>query len=343
MRSAFACEDNPMDGPDEDTEKPKSDEPLARAFELTVPAYRELVERMVAHVHRVGLRAHVQGIDVVHDAFVTALSKPVAERPSIREWEEFVAWMCKLAQYAAMTNLKPSRRRTYDFLAPLGDLDEQIAQPRDDEHDAAVRMAYHALPAKMRDIVGARAVEGKSIREIAAETNLPPTTVFARYYRGIDLLRARLEFAEEAPARGIVRSVIALPFLLLVMAARVARAAITSAFGPARTSFARSPMRVMGSVAVGVALGVWPSGGTPQAMPGTTTASQATRAGVVRRDEPRSMATIQRSDARTEDGARHRIPRRPPPTPPRRDHARPFDWMAANATKRGEASVTGAE
>ncbi|MDC3956697.1 RNA polymerase sigma factor [Polyangium jinanense] len=332
-----------MAGPDEDTEPPKSGEPMARAFELTVPAYRELVERMVAHVHRIGLGAHVHGIDVVHDAFVTALGKPIEEQPSTHEWEEFVAWMCKLAQYAALSNLKPKRRRTYVSLAPLGDLDERIAGTRDDEHDAAVRMAYHALPAEMRDIVGAHAVEGKTIREIAAETKLAPTTVFHRYSRGIGLLHTRLEFVEEAPSRAIGRSAIALPFLLLVLAARVARAAISSAFGQLRTSLARSPMRVMGSVAVGAAIGMWPSGGTPQAMPGTITASQATRADVVRRDEPRSIATIQGSDARTEDATRHGSPRRLPLAPPQRDHAKPFDWMAANATRRGEASVTGAK
>ncbi|MDC0741269.1 RNA polymerase sigma factor [Polyangium mundeleinium] len=332
-----------MDGPDEGTEPPKSGEPLARPFELTVPAYRELVERMEAHVHRIGLGAHVHVLDVVHDALMIALCKPIAERPSTREWEEFVAWMCKLAQYAAMTNLKPKSRRTYDFLAPLGDLDERIAGPRDDEHDAAVRMAYHALPAEMRDIVGAHAIEGKSIREIAAETKLAPTTVFVRYSRGIDLLHARLESLEEEHSRGVGRRVVALPFLLLTVVARVAQAGIAAVFGRFSASFTRSPLRVMGSVVVGVAVGAWPSGGKPQAMPGTTTASQATCADVVRRDEPRSIATIQGSDARTEDGARHGSPRSLPLAPPRRDHAKPFDWMAANATRRGEVSVTGVE
>ncbi|MDI1478566.1 sigma-70 family RNA polymerase sigma factor [Polyangium sp. y55x31] len=335
-----------MDGPDEDTEPPKSGEPMARPFDLTVSAYRELVERMMAHVHRIGLGAHVHGIDVVHDAFVTALCKPIAERPSTCEWHEFVAWMCKLAQYEAMTNLKPKRRRTYDSLAPLGDPGERIARPRDDEHDAAVRMAYHALPADMRDIVGAHAVEGKSIREIAAETKLAPTTVFVRYSRGIDLLHARLESPEEVHSRGIGRRFVAFPVLLLVVATRSAAAAVTSAFVRLRAALARSPMRAMGSVAVGVALGIWPSGGTPQAMPNETKPGHAGLAGVVLRNDRRMVFPVQDSETRTEDTARRTRPHAalsPPLAPPRRDHARPFDWMAANATRRGEVSATGAK
>lgn len=188
---------------------PPSDEPILSGDELApeaplVPSnfglsnaeFDELVESMVGMVWRVGCPSHIRPLEVVHDAFVLALCKPISERPPISEKKRFVAWMCKLAKFAALSNRKSKHRRLLSQGHSDAEMDALCSMVTNDDTVGAGRAlnkALAALKAEDRTLIYAYYVDGKSIADIADEQNLRWSTVKSRLLRALDLLRTALQ------------------------------------------------------------------------------------------------------------------------------------------------------
>jgi RNA polymerase sigma factor (sigma-70 family) len=198
---------NPPSPPPEDPFKPS--EPPSESV-MTAPAglglsraqVEEVIGAMRGVIIEVGFPAHIPLLDIVHDAFVTALCKPISERPPMSDWKRFVAWMCTLARYAALTNRNIDKRRgeegeiSDDDIAADERLAELLSTSQQDEDPFvrdALRKAFVKLDPKDQDILNAHYRDNKTIIEIARETNMKWSVVDQRRRRALDRLHALLK------------------------------------------------------------------------------------------------------------------------------------------------------
>ncbi|MBK9265485.1 MAG: sigma-70 family RNA polymerase sigma factor [Polyangiaceae bacterium] len=186
----------PPTEPPDDPPKPSNSRRFALAFGLTKTEFDELIKAMLGIVGKVGCPAHIDRMDVVHDAFVTALEKPISERVSSAERERFIGWMCELARYAALTTRNADERLRLCREVS----DEEIAQLLSTPArvpDVGVRKALQealaSLDAEDQALLLARFVEDKDITEFARARKLAPSTAYSRFYRVLGLLRAALK------------------------------------------------------------------------------------------------------------------------------------------------------
>jgi DNA-directed RNA polymerase specialized sigma24 family protein len=169
---------------------------IGSALGLSKRQLDESIKAMLVVVRRVGCPVHIHPLEVVNDAFVVALSKPISERPSITEWKNFVAWMCTLAEYAALTNRKSKHRR----LLGSGHAEDDIAahfsilgqaEVIDARHD--LHKVFTVLKPADQELLKALFVEGKTIQEMVIEQNEPWSTVKSRSIQALNLLYAALQ------------------------------------------------------------------------------------------------------------------------------------------------------
>ena len=91
----------------------------------------------------------------------------------------------------------------------MGDLLRESPDPQDlmarDEVAALVARAVAALPEAQREAFRGNALEGKTFREMSAESGVPMGTLMARKKKAVDSIRERLRRAgllpETAPGR----------------------------------------------------------------------------------------------------------------------------------------------
>lgn len=132
----------------------------------------------------------------MQQAFEKALSKPKIAPPSIQEEEKFVAYLCTLAKYEALTNRNAHRRRALREVSSEGDISEMVAVPPATNSVEARKMldpAIMTLTTAERDLLQAMYTEDKSIDDIAKEGALPWTTVDSRHKRILGLLSATIK------------------------------------------------------------------------------------------------------------------------------------------------------
>jgi RNA polymerase sigma factor (sigma-70 family) len=175
--------------------QPDSAVSVAAKLGLSKAQYDKAAKAMSRIVWKVGCPVHVQLRDVVHDAFVLAAAKPISERPSIKNWGRFVAWLCAVTKGEALTNRKSKHRvllgqgHSEDEVAALI-LAEGHAEALETSID--LHKAFLALKPADQELLTAIFVEDKSISEIAVEKKEPRSTVNSRYQRALVLLRAAL-------------------------------------------------------------------------------------------------------------------------------------------------------
>ena len=152
-------------------------------------AFEALYERYVRLVHAVllGTLDHDDVSDAAQDVFFRAWQ----QLGQLRDPEAFGPWLTTIARNAARM-----RRRSEPRHVPLPAALVSRETPVDAKLDAQHVLAeLQSLPAKYRDPLMLRLVEGMSGVEIATLTGLTHGTVRVYLHEGMQLLRARLQSA----------------------------------------------------------------------------------------------------------------------------------------------------
>ena len=151
-----------------------------------------LFRRFAPVVHGV-LMGYVQKADaddLTQDVFETAMQR----LGQLREAAAFPGWLLGIARHAA---LDAKRRRVPMTGVAIEAVD--AASTHEDRLDAARALAaIRALPEAYRETLLLRLVEGLTGPEIAARTGLTVGSVRVNLHRGMGMLRAALQPANEA-------------------------------------------------------------------------------------------------------------------------------------------------
>jgi RNA polymerase sigma factor (sigma-70 family) len=146
---------------------------------------------MLAVAQKVCRHSGASPDDAVQQAFVKALSKPSTERPSIQDEEKFVAYLCKLAKWEAMTLRTYQRRRARREVGSGVDIAELLGVPPSVDKVEATKMlesAFLALKPADQALLHALYVEERTVDDVALEKELPPSTLDSRRNRLLHLL-----------------------------------------------------------------------------------------------------------------------------------------------------------
>jgi DNA-directed RNA polymerase specialized sigma24 family protein len=180
------------------TSAPKPDRERTEFFPfgLSADQFAKVTREMLV-VARLVCR-HVTPGDAVQQAFVKALSKPITERPSIQDQKKFIAWMCTLAEYEALTNRNYQRRRAQREVVSGTDIAEMVVVPPSVSAVEARKMlerAFMALKPADQAFLQALYAQGKTIDDLAREQGQRWSTVDSRHRRLLDLLYAMIHGA----------------------------------------------------------------------------------------------------------------------------------------------------
>ena len=132
----------------------------------------------------------------MQQAFVKAISKPENDRPSIHDEKKFVAWMCAMAKYEAMTGRIYDRRRTQREMSVGDDIAEMSAIAPSVGSVEARKMlerAFTMLEPEEQALLHALYAEGKTITELANEKGLSWSTMDSRRQQLLKLLYAAIQ------------------------------------------------------------------------------------------------------------------------------------------------------
>ena len=146
-------------------------------------AFGRLYELYARMVHGILLARvpHFAVDDLVQDVFVLALRR----LPGLRDADAFGGWLAMIA-----------RNRSADYhrhKQETEELDERASGSAPSAEAVAALAALRSLPEAYRETLLLRLVEGMTGPEIAARTGLTPDSVRVNLYRGMKLLRARLD------------------------------------------------------------------------------------------------------------------------------------------------------
>ena len=110
---------------------------------------------------------------------------------------KFYTWLYRVAANAAKDHLKKRRRRPSVALDEDAGIPDETDGPREravvEESRRMVRQAIAALPARYREVLALRELEGMSYNEIARILKLSIGTVESRLHRARARLKRRLE------------------------------------------------------------------------------------------------------------------------------------------------------
>jgi RNA polymerase sigma factor (sigma-70 family) len=196
-----APSDKPPKTPTEETVAPsvsKPDRMSTKLFAtgLSAKQYAMVKRAMLAVARSVSRHSDASDEDAVHEAFVTALSKPTVEPPSSQDEEKFIAYMCTLAKFEALTNRTCQRRQSVREIVSDADIAEMVGvAPSVDAVEARMMLdaAIKTLKPEQRDLLRALYTDDKTVNDVAEEGDSPWTTVDSRHKRILALLRATIQ------------------------------------------------------------------------------------------------------------------------------------------------------
>ncbi len=174
-------------------------------FGLSAEQFANVTREMLGVARLVCRHSGASPGDAVQQAFVKALSKPSAERPSIENEEKFVAWMCELTKYEALTNRNSYIRRREEA-GLVRDISELVTVPPSVGAVEARKMlqeAFMRLAPADQALLHALYAQETTIEEIASEQNISWSTVDSRRRRILDLLYVAI--------RAVVAALVLLP------------------------------------------------------------------------------------------------------------------------------------
>jgi len=231
---------------------------------ISVEDLRSHIETMGNLVRRLGAhRDHIA--DLVNDAFVVACGKPKERRPDPADRKAMRRWLCSIVKNITLRHLRRQQN------APDIVFEQETLENVRDGSDTflfvgefpRLAVVFHALGACEQRLVIEHVIHERCIRELAAEQDVPPSTVFSRISAALRSMREQLE-EDERPRRVVVL----VPFVFFVLFIREARAHIAAARRRLVASAGRAPMRALGSVGAAVVVLASPSSQDPSAMPG---------------------------------------------------------------------------
>lgn len=183
-----------------------SGKPHARIDRSRLAALLTKHEPAVRHLLRQHLSSaderHVSMDDLVQEVWTAAVLQ--AEGSGWEGEDAFARWLIKVTRLRFCLNIRLRRRRKWDdTVRPVAGLSGELVSPertpsRDasaDESVAAIREAIDQLPPVRRIVVHLRHIEGRSIAEIAAATQLTFPCIHGHLFRASRQLRKQLGWA----------------------------------------------------------------------------------------------------------------------------------------------------
>ena len=155
-------------------------------------ALDRLYRRFAPVVHGIllGYAAHADAEDLAQRVFETAMQR----LGQLREAAAFPGWLLGIARNAALD----AKRRRMPLTGVALEASDAAASHEDRLDAARALAAIRALPEAYRETLLLRLVEGLSGPEIAERTGLTAGSVRVNLHRGMALLRAALQPANEA-------------------------------------------------------------------------------------------------------------------------------------------------
>ena len=169
---------------------------IAAAVAAQGPRLRSFVRRQISDLSDVE--------DIVQDTFLELLTAYRLLQPI----EHLTAWLMRVARNRIIDRFRARSRRAALADAPDSEalessrvLDEWIAPADSGPESAYVRAvladellaALEELPAEQRDVFLAHELEGRSFKQLAAETGIALNTLLGRKHAAVRQLRRRLE------------------------------------------------------------------------------------------------------------------------------------------------------
>jgi RNA polymerase sigma-70 factor, ECF subfamily len=155
----------------------RAGEPWARAalFDRCAPSVERIVRRILG-------RGHHEIADVVHDAFVQALSSV----DKLRDPQALVGWMQKIATYTACRAIRARRARQWLFFWDPAELPDPPVNGVDSDLTEACRRTYEVLerlPTDERVAFALRYIEGLEVERVAELCDVSVSTIKRRLSR----------------------------------------------------------------------------------------------------------------------------------------------------------------
>jgi len=171
-----------------------------RTVSLVAEVFEEYRERLVARAQRI-LRSETEADDVVQEVMLGIMEAPDI-LPTV---ESMIGWLYTLVRRRCVDLVRSDRSRkareeNAGIEALLNGTPDANELMDDAEVIEAVAVAVDALPAPQRHAFVANVLDGKTFREISAETGEPMGTLMARKKRAVDAIRVRLQ------EQGIIQS-----------------------------------------------------------------------------------------------------------------------------------------
>jgi RNA polymerase sigma-70 factor (ECF subfamily) len=159
---------------------------LEREFEARLADSSAMAIRVAFSV----LRNQADAEDVAQVAF----AKAYRMFHQLRDRERFRAWLVRMTWRMALDHLRSGRRRMVrDMAAVSFALTPTVEEDAiHDERRAQLWRAVDGLPQGLRLVIVLSAMEGHSVKDVAALTGLPEGTVKSRLFKARRLLQEKL-------------------------------------------------------------------------------------------------------------------------------------------------------
>jgi RNA polymerase sigma-70 factor (ECF subfamily) len=153
-------------------------------------AYAEFLRRTAAFVRliarrKLGTRAELEAEDIVQETLLAVHLK----RHTWQSDQPVLPWLAAIARYKVIDGF---RRRGHRVEVDIDDYTNFIEAPQaETASEKEVKLALDSLPPGQRKVVSAIAVEGRSVRDIAAELKTTETAVRVALHRGLSTIAAK--------------------------------------------------------------------------------------------------------------------------------------------------------
>jgi RNA polymerase sigma-70 factor (ECF subfamily) len=148
----------------------------------------QITERSVYSLALSILRNHDDAMDVVQDTYLKIRSAAHLYIPMGKP----LAWIFTITRNLAMSEMRLQKKSDRMQLEDLED-SLSFSYVTDSEDKLVLKAALSVLDMQEREIILLHAVSGFKHREIAADLNLPLSTVLSKYSRGLDKLKKHLK------------------------------------------------------------------------------------------------------------------------------------------------------
>lgn len=168
---------------------------LSRVVAEVSPKLRSFVRRRVRDLS--------DAEDIVQDALLELATAYGLAEPI----ERAAAWVARVARHRIVDRYRAQAREAKRFVRgdALGEeperiIEQYLAPPADDPEGAYLRErliealteALQSLPSEQREVFVAHEFDGRSFKELSAESGIPLNTLLSRKHAAVRALRARL-------------------------------------------------------------------------------------------------------------------------------------------------------